>query len=376
MMGTRRRGGWIALAVLTALAWADQSMAADERLVSEGRAFLAKYCHDCHGGANDVGEDLNVLDREAMLKRPESPDKKPYLVPGKPGESLIWEYAGVGPDYRMPKKRAPQPTPEERQVLERWILAGAEFPRAEARKAVEPRAKLEAIKAHLDRLAPADRPFRRYLTLDYLHNNPTVADDAIRTHRAAASKLLNSLSWQPEIVVPESIDGPNALVLAVDLRKLGWEPDDWKAIVRAYPYGVSHPDDSSTRSWSARSPDSPGPGCRRCGPTGSWRPSPVRRCTTSSCGYPRASATWRRSSASRWSGTSTATSCAGGDWSAAGSRGTTGWSSGTRHRSAPTGGATTLPRATAWATCSCSRSAPDFPAIASTTRRSSRPGAR
>ncbi len=243
----RRRLSLAVLTALAAVACSSLARAADERLAGEARAYLTKYCYDCHGGAHDVGEDLNVADRETLIKKPDSPDKKPYIVPGKPAESLIWEYAGIGPKYRMPLARAPQPSPEERQVLERWINDGAEFPRTVARKPVEARATLTAIRDHLNRLAPADQRFQRYITLDHLHNNPTVSDDALRVHRAAVSKLINSLSWQPEIVLPRAIDDDNALVLAIDLRKLGWEPEDWKAIARLYPYGVTHPDDATFR---------------------------------------------------------------------------------------------------------------------------------
>ena len=246
-MRIRRRWGWIALAGLSAVAWPARAGAADERLATEARAFLTKYCYDCHGGAKDVGEPLNVADRESLLKRPESAEKHAYVVPGKPDESLIWEYSGIGPKYRMPKKSAAQPSPKERDVLRRWIADGAEFPKAIERPPVEARAALAAIRDHLDRLAPADRPFQRYVTLDHLHNNRAVLDDVLRVHRAAVSKLVNSLSWQAEIVVPGAIDGPSALVLNIDLRKLGWEPDDWKEIARAYPYGVSHPDDATFR---------------------------------------------------------------------------------------------------------------------------------
>ena len=220
----------------------------DPGLAGQARAFLKKYCYDCHGGANDVGEDLNVADREVLLKPPESKKKAPYIVPGKPDESLVWEYAGVpseGGKYRMPKKGAPQPTPEERQVLGRWIADGAEFARDVERKPLEPRAALAAIRDHLNRLGPADRPFQRYVTLDHLHNNPTIDDDSIRVHRAAVSKLINSLSWQPEVVVPKAIDGEAETVLNVDLRTLGWDARDWKAIAKAYPYGVTHTEDPS-----------------------------------------------------------------------------------------------------------------------------------
>jgi len=222
--------------------------APDNALAGQAQVFLKKYCYDCHGGANDIGEDLNVLDREVLLKQPESKKKLPYIVPGKPGESLVWEYAGVPSEsgkYRMPKKGAPQPSPEERQVLERWITAGAEFPRDVARTPVDDRAVATAIRDHLKGLNAADRPFQRYFTLNHLHNNPAADDDTIRVHRAAVAKLINSLSWQPEVVVPRAIDGPAAVVLNVDLRTLGWDAHDWKAIAKLYPYGVTHTEDES-----------------------------------------------------------------------------------------------------------------------------------
>jgi serine/threonine-protein kinase len=220
----------------------------DPGLARQAQAFLKRYCYDCHGGANDVGEDLNVADREVLLRQPESRKKSPYIVPGKPGESLLWEYAGIPSEsgkYRMPKKGAPQPSPEERQVLERWINSGAEFPRDVERTPVDDRAVATAIREHLKGLNASDRPFQRYLTLNHLHNNPTVDGDALRVHRAAVAKLLNSLSWQPEIVVPKAIDGETGVVLNLDLRKLGWDARDWKAIAKVYPYGVTHTEDES-----------------------------------------------------------------------------------------------------------------------------------
>jgi serine/threonine-protein kinase len=220
----------------------------DLGLARPAQAFLKRYCYDCHGGANDVGEDLNVADRDVLLRQPESKKKLPYVVPGNPGESLLWEYAGIPSEsgkYRMPKKGAPQPTPEERKVLEQWIASGAEFPRDVERTPVDDRAVVGAIREHLKRLNAADRPFQRYLTLHHLHNNPTVDGDALRVHRAAVAKLINSLSWQPEIVSPKAIDGEAEVILSLDLRKVGWDARDWKAIARVYPYGVTHTEDES-----------------------------------------------------------------------------------------------------------------------------------
>jgi hypothetical protein len=149
--------------------------------------------------------------------------------------------------YRMPTNDAErQPSDDERKVLEQWILAGAPFPKAIGRTSpfIDDATTLTAIRNHLrDKVKAADRPFQRYITLVCLHNNPTVGDEAIRIHRAAVSKLLNSLSWQQEIAVPRPIDEGPRVILNVDLRAYGWEARDWNDVERAYPYGVLHSED-------------------------------------------------------------------------------------------------------------------------------------
>jgi hypothetical protein len=132
-----RRLGLASIALLALAASPGIARGDDERLAKDARTFLEKYCYDCHGGGNDVKEGLNVADRANLLKPPEADKKAAYIVPGKPGESLLWDCMGVGPKFRMPKKSAPQPTPEERKIIERWILDGAEFPRKTERKPIE-----------------------------------------------------------------------------------------------------------------------------------------------------------------------------------------------------------------------------------------------
>jgi serine/threonine-protein kinase len=45
----------------------------------------------------------------------------------------------------------------------------------------------------------------------------------------------------PDIVVPRAVD-PEATILRVDLRELGWDQEDWGAILAAYPYGLTYGD--------------------------------------------------------------------------------------------------------------------------------------
>jgi serine/threonine-protein kinase len=79
--------------------------------------------------------------------------------------------------------------------------------------------------------------------LHNLYDNPRVDDAELRLARAAVAKLVNSLSWKPEIVVPAPIDGDQVL-LALDLRDVGWDVRGlWFEILTRYPYGLKHDQD-------------------------------------------------------------------------------------------------------------------------------------
>ena len=241
----------LGIVLVGGLAKAGRGQAADGPLADRAQAFLRTYCYDCHGGPNDQGTRLtNVLDPRVLLAKPGNPKQKPYVVPGDADNSLVWIMAGKGKaPYRMPTEDADkQPGDAERKILESWIQAGAPFPKAVGREPafIDDAAALKVIRGHLrDTVKPADRPFQRYLTLVNLHNNPTIADDTIRSHRAAVSKLLNSLSWQAEIAVPRLIDTGSGVILNFDLRTYGWESTDWDLVERAYPYGVLHNEDEA-----------------------------------------------------------------------------------------------------------------------------------
>jgi hypothetical protein len=234
----------LALACLAGLS--ATTVRADEAIAKQAKAFLEKYCFRCHGGVNDKGKDIKVLNRDVLVRPPKTKKRAAYITPGKPAESLVWQYMGV-PEYAMPPDEELQPSVEERQIIEKWIIDGAQFPKEVVRTPVDDRTALTAVRDHLKSLSAADRPYQRYLSLNDLHNNKTIAAQTLRVHRAAASKLVNSLSWQPEIVVPEKIKGTEDTILNIDLRKLGWSADDWRAIATFYPYGVTHPEDESFR---------------------------------------------------------------------------------------------------------------------------------
>ena len=165
----------------------------------------------------------NVLDRDVLVaKRGEG--ESPYIVPGKPDESELWSRLGIEKD--MPPS-GPKPSDSDRELIRRWITAGAPFPVADAaaRPVKKERDVLAAIRAHLDRARPEDRAHLRYFSMANLHSNPSVRDDELRLARAALAKLVNSLSWKPDVIVPEAVDREQT-VFAIDLREVGWDERD------------------------------------------------------------------------------------------------------------------------------------------------------
>lgn len=204
-------------------------------LANQGFGILKKYCYRCHGIDFKV-PGYNVLDRTILVARHDK-DEPPYVTPGDPEKSLLWQRVGVEKD--MPPSGA-KPTDAEKLLLKRWIEAGAPFPGRPARPFKSETESLALIRDHLRKVDPAERRFQRYFTLTHLYNNNHVTADELRLYRAAFAKLANSLSWKPSLVVPRVVDA-DGTIYNVDLRSLGWdEADLWKEILKAYPYGLTH----------------------------------------------------------------------------------------------------------------------------------------
>ncbi len=214
-----------------------RAAAPDPELAGTAHALLKKYCYRCHGVRFEV-PGYNVLDRDNLVaKRGE--DELPYVVPGVPEKSALWARLGVDKD--MPPS-APKPSDADRDLIRRWITSGAPFPFADAadRPLKTERDVLAAVRDHLRAARPTDRPFLKYFTLHNLHNDKGISDAELRIARAALAKLVNSLSWKPDVVAPEAVDREQT-VFAVDLRDVGWDERDlWKEVLARYPFGLKH----------------------------------------------------------------------------------------------------------------------------------------
>lgn len=201
------------------------------------RAVLKQYCYTCHHGAGSEAGDFDVLDAKTMTAPREG--ERPFVVGGKAAESYLFERVSKG--SMPPKATKERPTDAEKEVLKKWIDAGAPgFPTQE-RKAIDLRATLYAVRDHLRAARAEDRPFLQFFTLANLHNNPALQTTDLRTTRAALSKALNSMHWKARVVVPKAVKDSADTLLVIDIRDLDWDKKGkWREVQKAHPYALRY----------------------------------------------------------------------------------------------------------------------------------------
>ncbi|MEI7702046.1 MAG: c-type cytochrome domain-containing protein [Planctomycetia bacterium] len=211
-------------------------------LAVQATQVLSSRCLRCHGGpAVEAG--LDVSSRDSLIQERGAAGNTYFFVnPGQPDASRLVEAIGGGADSYMPQSGSPEAqamTQKEKELLVRWVVAGAPFPQTRAVTFVSETQVLEAIRSYQLSLRLADRDQIRFYSLTHLQNNAGVSERDLRLYRAALIKTLNSLSSQPELYTPELVPGTQDTVYAVDLRKLGWDQRPvWGSIQSKYPYGL------------------------------------------------------------------------------------------------------------------------------------------
>lgn len=213
-----------------------------ESLGIQATEILRNRCLRCHGGAG-VEAGLDVLSRDSLIQPRGAADSTySFVTPGKPEDSRLVDALRGGADSWMPQSGSPEAaamTPAEKDLLSRWVAAGAPFPRERKPRFLGDKDVLTAIRTYQLSLRPDDRVWTRFYSLVHLQNNPGLSELDLRLSRAALVKTLNSLSTQPDLYTPSTVPGTEDAVYAVDLRKLGWDQRPvWAAILAQYPYGL------------------------------------------------------------------------------------------------------------------------------------------
>jgi mono/diheme cytochrome c family protein len=201
-----------------------------QELARQAQQILTTHCYRCHGESGAAEGGFNyILDRDKLVAR-----KK--VTPGDAEGSKL--FRRVQHDEMPPAEETARPTPAEVAVLRRWIEAGAPAASAPAdRPGFVDNSRLAAL-IHADLLAQPDRDrrFVRYFTVTHLAN-AGLSEDELQTHRVALAKLLNSLSWNKEIVNPRPVDAGRT-ILRIDIRDYSWSDRLWARLLASYPHGV------------------------------------------------------------------------------------------------------------------------------------------
>jgi cytochrome c553 len=119
-----RRAGALAAALLCAAALAGGARAADvPQYNRDVRPVLAEACFACHG------PDKSARKARLRLDVREEAVKKGAIVPGKPGESTLVEriFSDEPGKLMPPAKSHKKLLPEQKELLKRWVAAGAEY---------------------------------------------------------------------------------------------------------------------------------------------------------------------------------------------------------------------------------------------------------
>ena len=117
-------------------------MVDEVRFSRDIRPLLNQNCMPCHGGVRQKNG-VSFLFREEALGRGKS--GKRTIVPGKPGESeLMARVTSRDPETRMPYHSSPL-SPQQIELLRRWIKQGAKWEDHWAFVAPQPQA-LPAVK--------------------------------------------------------------------------------------------------------------------------------------------------------------------------------------------------------------------------------------
>jgi len=198
------------------------------------KTIFAERCFQCHGLNGKAAKNVFALDRTRLIL-------SRVVIPGDAASVLL----KVVESGEMPLG-GPELSAEDKTAVRNWILAGApDWPdwksdNASQRAFISESSLLSMIGDDLERAAPRDRQYIRYLSLAHLRNAGT-PEEELESHRLAIAKLVNSLSWRREITTPAPVDASRTL-FRIDLRDYLWTEAMWRRVLTEYPYALILPE--------------------------------------------------------------------------------------------------------------------------------------
>lgn len=205
-----------------------------EDLAQQAYIVFEKNCLQCHGNSGSFKESL-LIEYNSLIQ-------SGSVIPGQPDESELYKRL-LGPTEngaQMPLNLPPL-THEAIEIIRIWIENGApDWNIVDInRSSIRDKKILETIQHHIETLPIPNRPFARYFSTTHLYD-AGLPTERLHAHYLALSKLVNSLSWEADIVNPEPINTEETLFY-VDLRNYEWDTNDaWTQIEKHYPYNIKY----------------------------------------------------------------------------------------------------------------------------------------
>jgi len=202
--------------------------------------IMIEHCYECHGENGRAEGGFNYARDVARMVQTGK------VVPFDPVASRV--HARMASQTMPPADVGARPTDGDLRTVRAWIEEGAPDWSPDddcaSREFVTPGAEMEVVVDDLLALpnATAQRN-TRYLSLTHLWNS-CVGTDELETYRYGLSKLINSLSYGSDPVIPRVVDD-DRLIFAIDLRDVVWDVrnpsgvDAWEHMVRRIPYALS-----------------------------------------------------------------------------------------------------------------------------------------
>jgi hypothetical protein len=210
-------------------------------LALQAKAIFTNSCYGCHGQPGHTPKaGLNILNAQYLFSTA-------LVVPGASNFSPLFTKLTDGempPDGdTFPNGQTPpQPSAQDIATIKAWIDGGA----PDWDGAAGPSKPIEgyetivtAIAKDVASLDPSKAGETRYLSLVHLENQ-NLSDNEITSARLAMFKLINSLSTNPQIVLPVAIDQAQ-LIYRIDLESYKLLPRSWDRYEAVYPFGIDDP---------------------------------------------------------------------------------------------------------------------------------------
>ena len=191
--------------------------------------MLKANCYRCHGedGASEGGFNF-ALNLEKLAKT--------LVQPRNAAGSVLYERLTATDDSAMPPiGETPRPSATDIAAVKAWIEAGAPALATEKpREFITNDQVVKYIAADVEKSGERSRRFLRYFTLTHLYN-AGVSEDELQSYRNAFTKLINSLSWNTSLLIPQALD-PARTIFRMDMRELHWNVQMWEQVEQANPY--------------------------------------------------------------------------------------------------------------------------------------------